>query len=104
MTLAMEIMLIVIGSWTEARGALLNNAPLAVRGFKFGLDKCIILHPGTPSVSEKTMATTMEAIFASVHLDGGDAAFDQVMRNLGIMNRFNKVLSKLRLQSRKLHM
>ena len=59
-----------------------NNEYLAKVGNKNGLDKCIILSPGTTSVSDKTMATCLKAVCGAVKLDGGDAAVAGVVRQL----------------------
>ena len=50
-----------------------------------GLELCVLLNPGTSSVSKNTMSTTIEALLAAVHIDGGDAALEQVIARLGLI-------------------
>jgi ribonuclease-3 len=78
------IMLIFTGHWDTIRQAALGNSNLATVGFAHELHCCVILNPGTATVSDKTMATTVEAILGAVHIDGGDAALAQVMESLGL--------------------
>ena len=72
------------GEWTTVRNALISNPNLSDVGFTHGLERCVILNPGTFTVSGKTMATTVEAILGAVHIDGGDAALEHVMAHLGL--------------------
>lgn len=64
----------------------LCNRNLAERGFSRQLDVVIIKNGGTVIVSEKMMATAVEAILGAVHLDGGLDALTTVMENLGIID------------------
>ncbi len=61
---------------------MVNNEYLAKVGNNNGLDKCIILNSGATSVSDKTMATFVKALFGAVKLDGGDAAVAGVVCQL----------------------
>lgn len=72
------------GAWTTIRNNALGNNFLAQKGFANGLDGCVTCNNGTPSISEKMMATAMEGILGAVHLDGGDEALKQVMEHLQI--------------------
>ena len=63
-----------------------QNSELAAAGFRLGLDDCILLNLGTASVSDKTMATTMEAILGAVELDAGPDALTEVANRLGIVH------------------
>jgi len=74
------------GEWTAIRDELLSNKSLAKRGFNLGLDRCVNLNLGAFQVSEKTMATTMEAILGAVQLDGGDEVLALVMVHLGFLD------------------
>ncbi|KAJ5996244.1 hypothetical protein N7499_007441 [Penicillium canescens] len=65
-----------------------NNA-LAILGRSRGLDEHVIINPAQwGMVSNKTMATTVEALIGAVFLDSGldINAVIAVMRNLGIMD------------------
>jgi ribonuclease III len=66
------------------REIVLSNANLAAIGLRHNLNRCVHLNPGTTAVSDKTMATTVEAILGAVHVDGGDAALGLVMAKLGL--------------------
>ncbi|KAF5130821.1 Ribonuclease 3 [Metarhizium anisopliae] len=74
------------GVWDSMRKESLCNRNLAERGFSHQLDVCIIKNGGTVCVSEKMMATAVEAILGAVHLDGGLDALTTVMGNLGIID------------------
>jgi hypothetical protein len=69
--------------WTKIFDDVLSNASLAVVGFGLELDKCIRFSRMTPKVSMNMMATTMEAIFGAIELDGGAEAVDKTMERLG---------------------
>lgn len=66
----------------------MGNLNLSAVGFAHGLDSCVILNPGTQSVSDKTMATTVEAILGAVYMDGGDGALNAVLVNLGLTHQY----------------
>ena len=72
------------GEWTKAEQDQLSNMNLSKVGFQCHLNDCVILNPGTVSVSQKTMATTMEAIFGAVFKDGGADALDAVLVKVGL--------------------
>jgi ribonuclease III len=72
---------------------VLGNANLAAVGFRHNLDRCVLLNPGTTAVSDKTMATTVEAILGAVHVDGGDAALGLVMAKLGLTHALLDVVT-----------
>lgn len=72
------------GQWTEAEQSLLKNSNLSAVGFLHRLDACVVLNMGTRVVTEKVMATTVEAIFAAAFLDGGEDALAAVVLTLGM--------------------
>ena len=55
-------------------------------GFQHGLDACVILNGGTTVVSDKTMASTVEAVVGAVELDCGSQAMMQVATRLGLVH------------------
>jgi ribonuclease III len=63
-----------------------QNSKLAAVGFERGLDRCILLNDGTGKVSDKTMATTIEAILGAVELDAGPNALVEVATHLGLIH------------------
>ena len=63
---------------------LLSNANLGRVGVSLGLNGCVILNAGTFSVSQKTMATTVEATFGAVFKDGGADALNGLLVRLGL--------------------
>jgi len=81
------------GQWTQAEQALLSNANLSAVGYAHALHGCVILNDGTPSVSSKTMATTIEAICGAVFIDGGDDALGAVLATLGLTHPFLEVVT-----------
>ncbi|OQV03062.1 Ribonuclease III domain-containing protein isoform 3 [Cladophialophora immunda] len=72
------------GQWTQVEQALLGNSNLSAVGRRHGLQDCVILNQGTVSVSDKTMATTVEAILGAVLIDGGNEALGAVLITLGL--------------------
>lgn len=59
-----------IGQGNNLVSTIGSNANLASTARDAGLDKHVILHPGhRGSVSEKTLATTVEAILRAIYLD-----------------------------------
>lgn len=44
----------------------------------------MILNPGNPRASDKTLATTIEAVIGAVKLDGGDAAVAALLTQLNL--------------------
>lgn len=83
------------GDWTTVRNEVLGNANLSRVGFDNGLDRCIILNPGTVAVSRAMMATTVEAILGAVHLEGEDEALSMVMDNLDLTHHLLTVTLNL---------
>jgi ribonuclease III len=63
-----------------------QNTKLTAVGFDRGLDACVLLNGGTGKVSDKTMATTVEAILGAVELDAGSEALVQVATRLGLIH------------------
>ncbi|RYP93874.1 hypothetical protein DL770_000070 [Monosporascus sp. CRB-9-2] len=70
--------------WTTIRGEVLGNKNLSQVGEEHGLDKCINVNGGTPTVSTRMIATAVQAILGAVHKDGGHVAFAGVMDRLGL--------------------
>lgn len=58
-------------------------------GFGHGLDRCITKDHGTPAVSKKMMAVSVEALLGAVHLDGGDDALARMMERFRIIDLLN---------------
>lgn len=59
--------------WTAIiRADLVTNSRLAERGRTLGLDACVICDPGTTTVSDGMLATTLEAVIAAVYVDSGN--------------------------------
>jgi ribonuclease III len=79
--------------WTQVEQALLANSNLSAVGFEHSLDTCIVLNMGTPSVSKKTMATTVEAVLGAVYEDGGGNALVAVLAVLGLTHVFPEVVT-----------
>jgi len=52
-------------------------------GRRTGLDECVIRDLGTAVVSDKMVATAVEAVLGAVYLDGGEGVLEAVMRRLG---------------------
>lgn len=80
------------GQWTQAEQALLTNSNLSAVGYRRNLDTCVILNMGTTSVSQKTMATTVEAILGAVSVDGGENALAAVLVILELTHPFLEVV------------
>lgn len=78
--------------WNLTRNEVLSNDALAERGFTNSLDTCVTRNNGTPSVSRKMMATTVEAILGAVHREGGADALGRVMERLGIVDPLRAVV------------
>lgn len=72
------------GDWNIAFQALLTNIHLSSVGYARGLHACVIMPDDSDKVSEKIMATTMEALFAAVYLDAGLEAVDRVLETMGM--------------------
>ena len=71
--------------WTAMVQGDLSNKNFIQVGRLLGLDECIVLHASARNTaSDKTVATAVEAILGAVHKDGGDAALDEVMTQLGL--------------------
>jgi len=46
------------------------------------------LNPGATAVSEKTMATTVEALIAAAFYDGGEDALEKLLDTLGLDHEY----------------
>lgn len=73
-----------VGDWDTLRKDQLNNAPLSVIGRNARINQCIIKSPGTKMVTDRMVATAVEAIAGAVYLDGGEAALTTLMRHLDL--------------------
>lgn len=62
----------------------MSNQNLAEIGRRFGLDKCVILNPGTHVVSVYSMATAVEALLGAVHQDGGEKEVARILDRFGM--------------------
>ncbi|KAF2848432.1 ribonuclease III, partial [Plenodomus tracheiphilus IPT5] len=69
--------------WTQIRHDKCGNGALARLGQSLDLHECIITNPGAQVVSDKMIATAIEALFGAVYLDGGEEELERVMRVLG---------------------
>ena len=74
------------------RGEGLGNEYFAETGKSHSLDFYINKDAGTRKVSEKMMATAVEAVLGAVHLDGGDDALASVMDRLRIVDPFKNLV------------
>jgi hypothetical protein len=63
---------------------LLRNDSLAIIGRHFKLNECM-RHGGSSSGSEP-LASTMEALFAAVYMEAGDAQVDLIMEKFGMFD------------------
>lgn len=70
------------GQWTQIRHDKCGNGFLAQLGREKGLHECIILSPGAIVVSDKMVATLIEALCGAIYLDGGEEELERVMRKL----------------------
>lgn len=73
-----------------AEQSIINNKNLSKVGFTVGLDACVILNQGTATVTDKTMATTMEALIAATFCDGGENALEKLLETLGLDHEYLK--------------
>ncbi|KAH4187172.1 hypothetical protein HBH42_163950 [Parastagonospora nodorum] len=73
----------VKGQWSQARLDKCGNVTLAQLGRRLGVDTYVIKNPGTVVVSDKMVATAVEALMGVVYLDGGEEALEGVMMALG---------------------
>lgn len=78
----------VSGQWTTAEQATICNANLSRIGFDNGLDKAIILNPGTVRATEKLMSTTVEALVGAAFIEGRLDAARKAITALGIDHEF----------------
>jgi ribonuclease-3 len=70
------------GQWSQMRLEKCGNAALVQLGRTTGMDTCVIKNPGTTVVSDKMVATAVEAVMGAVYLDGGEVALEGVMTGL----------------------
>jgi ribonuclease-3 len=47
------------------------------------MDVCVTKNPGTYMLSDKMVATAVEAVMGAVYLDGGEMALELVMNESG---------------------
>jgi len=73
-----------------AEQAIITNKNLSSVGFTTGIETCVILNPGTATVSDKTMATTIEALIGAVFCDGGEVALEKVLETLQLDHEYLK--------------
>jgi len=84
----MVVILTVLGQWAVAEQAIITNKNLSKIGFDIGLDSCVILNQGTGTVSDKTMATTVEALIGAAFRDGGENALEHLLNTLGLDHEY----------------
>ncbi|PVI01610.1 ribonuclease III [Periconia macrospinosa] len=74
--------------WSSARNEVLGNGALYVRGESLGLGPLILVNlgHGNGPVSPKMMATTFEAMFGAIYMDGGEEAVLKTVKYLGLDN------------------
>jgi hypothetical protein len=60
-----------------------GNAALVQLGRSTGMDVCVTKNPGTYMLSDKMVATVVEAVMGAVYLDGGEMALELVMKESG---------------------
>jgi ribonuclease-3 len=58
--------------YSEMQLELVTNKGLAKRGYRFGLDKCVIKGWGLHNVGTEQMANAFEAIIGAVYMDAGE--------------------------------
>ncbi|CRG83658.1 hypothetical protein PISL3812_01013 [Talaromyces islandicus] len=79
------------GQWNQTRQDFLGLKNLARIGLEIDLNSCanmkLVGKPALLSESQVLMARTIEAILGAVHLDGGDAALEKAMEELGLITR-----------------
>lgn len=83
-------MTIGVEQWALAEQELLNNDNLSKLGREKGLDNCVVLNPGTNDVSEKAMATTIQALIGAVYWDGGEKALIELFNTLKFDHKYFK--------------
>lgn len=77
------------GDMSALQRDLASEKGLAGRGFRHGLDECIIKNPGhSGRISDRMMATAVEAIIGAVYKDSGldFGAVRAVMDKLGFFD------------------
>jgi hypothetical protein len=82
-------------TWNTIRQAVASNSNLAKVGRRHGLGQCAVLNPGTVGVSNRTMATLVEAIIGAVSQDSDDAAVEDVLSRLGIDHELLKPVTSV---------
>lgn len=75
------------GAWNDIRQTFIANASLGKVGLVKHLEECVQLGNGQSKVTQRMMATTVEAIVGATYLDGGHnglTAAKNVLQELGI--------------------
>ena len=80
----------LLEDWSSILKETGSNVNLARVGKEHGLDKCAVLNPGTNSVSDKTVASLVQAVIGAVHQDADVAAVDAVLSRLGLVHELIK--------------
>lgn len=81
-----------LGEWNQIIQQTSSNANLASVGRAHGLGGCIVLNPGTTVVTDKMIATAMEAIIGAVSLDGGSNAVNRLLNALDLSHNLLRVV------------
>lgn len=66
------------------REEVTSNSNLAEKARAIGLQDCVILEPGNPIISDRILATTVQAIIGAVKVDGGDEAVTSLLFRIGL--------------------
>ncbi|CAI6336215.1 unnamed protein product [Periconia digitata] len=74
-------------AWSSARLQIVGNEALNVRGNALGLGPMIIAGGGFAGAATPSMiATTFEAVFGAIYIDGGEAAVLDAVQHLDLQN------------------
>ncbi|KAK5081023.1 hypothetical protein LTR05_008340 [Lithohypha guttulata] len=74
----------VKGQWADAEQTLVRNTNLARIGLNKSLKECIIDNPGTVRISDKMLATTVEALIGAAYCDAGDDGLAKAIAAFGL--------------------
>ncbi|MCJ1439503.1 hypothetical protein MMC27_008897, partial [Xylographa pallens] len=74
-------------NWNAIRLQVSSNSNLSSTGLQFNIGSVLQGNPTNPQrVSEKIMATAVEAVLGAVFRDGGLTAVERVLETLGLTN------------------
>ncbi|ETN41454.1 uncharacterized protein HMPREF1541_03390 [Cyphellophora europaea CBS 101466] len=78
-----------LGDWADIRSTTLASKNLGEIGTSAGIDKAAVFSGGTTTVSDKMMASVVQAIMGAVHLDAGmhaEQVLGTAMSKIGLEN------------------